>query len=115
MIARTIAVVLGLFVGAILTVLMVQPGIDLFRKFLGKDRCYGSEALNGGSTWIVGVLMCGVVVYYGWPTYGFWGLVFVPLVSMAATLFWTASFCLGGWLARKREFNIEDHYCPVIS
>lgn len=94
MIWRLITVGLGLLGGGCLMVAIVHPGIDLLRGLLGRDRCFGSEALNGCSTWGNGTLLCGIIAYLAWPQFGFASLVFVPLVPITATLFWTACFYL---------------------
>lgn len=89
-------------------VAIVHPGIDLLRGLLGKDRCFGSEALNGCSTWGNGTLLCGLLAYLAWPRFGFASLVLVPFVPIAATLLWTACFYLKAIRVRKREFAVLD-------
>ena len=46
MISRLITIGLGLLSGGFLMIVIVHPGIDLLRVFLGRDRCFGSESLN---------------------------------------------------------------------
>lgn len=101
------AVILGLLGGGVLMVLIVQPGIDLLRRFIGRDRCFGSEALNGCATWGNGTLLCGVMVLVTWRVLGFRSLLCVPMIPVAATLIWTGYFSLKAALVRKREFAVK--------
>lgn len=91
-------------------VVIVHPGIDLLRGLLGKDRCFGSEALNGCSTWGNGTLLCGGVAFLAWPRFGFVSLIFVPLVPIAATFIWTTCFYRAASRVRKREFTVQDGF-----
>ena len=106
------AVGVGIVSGAVLMVVMVQPGIDLLRALLGKDRLFGGEALNGCSTWSTGTLLCGFVVALTWRRLGFVSLVFVPTIAVAVTLFWTVVFYLKGAAMRRREFTVFNDSVP---
>jgi hypothetical protein len=98
----------GLLLGAVLMVLIVHPGIDLLRRLIGRDRCFDSDSLNGCSTWGNGTLLCGGIVLMTWHYLEWRSLLYVPLVPVAATLFWTAAFSFRAALVRKREFTIRN-------
>jgi hypothetical protein len=83
-----------LLLGGVLMVLIVHPGIDLRRRLIGRDRCFDSDLLNGCATWRNGTRLCGGVVFMTCRVLEWRSLLYVPLVPVTATLFWTAVFSL---------------------
>lgn len=108
MILRLIAVGIAILVAGALLPLVVHPGIRLLRSIVGRDRCFGDDALNGCGTWLYGTFICGAIVFLGFPSLGFWSLVFVPLVTVGATFFWATFFTLKAMRMRRREFTVCD-------
>lgn len=89
-------------------VAIVHPGIAFCRRLIGRDRCFGDEALNGCATWANGTLLCGALVFLTWPHLSFWSLALVPLIPILAAIFWPAYYSFAAARVRKREFDIQD-------
>jgi hypothetical protein len=108
MLLQLTATALALVLGAFLMVVIVHPGINFLRTLVGRDRCFGSDALDGCSTWGNGTLLCGALVFFMWHRMGFWSLALVPLVSLSACAIWTLYFWFKAARVRKREFEIDN-------
>ena len=91
-----------------LLIAVLHPGIALLRRIIGKDRCFGEDALNGIEPWGNAALICALLVYATWPAYGFASLAIVPLMALATMLLCTAWLCLRAIFARKRQFRIRN-------
>lgn len=108
MLLQLTATGLAIVLGAFLMVAIVHPGINFLRALIGRDRCFGSDALNGCSTWGNGTLLCGALVFFIWHRVGFWSLALVPLVPLSACTMWTLYFWTKAESVRKREFEVKQ-------
>ncbi len=107
MLLQLTATALAIVLGAFLMVAIVHPGINILRALVGRDRCFGSDALNGCSTWGNGTLLCGALVFIVWNRVGFWSLALVPSVPLSACAIWTLYFWFKAARVRKREFEVK--------